>query len=152
MNLTAKNIKHFNTDDGVAWDASFYLDGKKIGNAQDQGHGGEVNTRSLDPVALQKIADYAKTLPHFGLESGMDLAQNAAMVLENVVFDTLAQKRTKSILKSKIVAKMPDGLFQWKISKNHTFETMVKAVKTKHPTAIILNELPFTEAHKILNP
>jgi hypothetical protein len=29
---------------------------------------------------------------------------------------------------------------------------MIKAIKTKHPTAIILNELPFMEAHKILNP
>jgi len=152
MNLTAKNIKHFNTGDGVAWHASFYLDGKKIGFAGDSGQGGEVETRNLDVVALQKIAAYAKTLPHFGQESGIDLEQDAAMVLESVVFDTLAQKHSKRNLKTKIIAKTPDGLFQWKISKNHTTETMIKAIKTKHPTAIILNELPFMEAHKILNP
>lgn len=149
-NLTAKNIQKFQTGDGYAWSATFYLDGKKIGTASDQGHGGEVDTRDLNVFALGTIEAHAKTLPHFGIENGMDLEQDAAMVLEAVMWDTIDQRKSKRDLKSKVVAKMKDGVFTWKIAKGQTADEVIARVLGKYPDAEILNRMPFAEAHKIL--
>lgn len=149
-NLTAKNIQKFQTHDGYAWSATFYLDGKKIGVASDQGHGGEVNTRNLDAAGLAAIETHAKTLPHFGIESGMDLEQNAAMVLENTMWDTIDQRKSKRDLKSKVIARLPKGVFTWKIAKGRTADEVIAVVLGKYPDAEILNRMPFADAHKIL--
>ena len=149
-NLTAKNIQKFQTHDGYAWSASFYLDGKKIGTASDQGHGGEVDTRALDKDALKTIEVHAKTLPHFG--GKMDIPQDAAMVLETVMWDTLDMRKTKSLLRRKVVAKIPDGIYEWKIPKTSDMVRVMDQVKTKYPTAEILNTMDLEKANRILHP
>lgn len=149
-NLTAKNIQKFQTPDGYAWSASFYLDGKKIGTASDQGHGGEQDTRGIDPDALAIIEAYAKTLPTFG--GDMNIAQDAAMVLEGVMWDVVDQRKTKSLLKRKVLARLSDGkIYEWKIKKN-SVETVIKLVKEKHRNIEILNEMPLDVANRILHP
>lgn len=150
-NLTAKNIQKCQTHDGYAWAASFYLDGKKIGMAMDQGHGGEVDTMGLDSTALAKIEAYAKTLPHFGTEHGMDIEQTAAMVLEECVFDTLDQRKSSRELKNKLIGRLPDGVYTWKIPKGRTMDDVKIAVVKKYPAVEILNDMPFADAHKILS-
>jgi len=149
-NLIAKNIKTFQTPDGTAWSASFYLDGNKIGTANDQGHGGEVETRYLDSDALKEIKAHAKTLPHFG--GDMDISQDAPMVLESVVFDTLDIRKTKSQLKNKVFAVLPDGVYKWKIAKGRTADDVMKKVLEQYPDAKLLNRMPIEEANRILHP
>ncbi len=148
--LTAKNIQKFQTNDGYAWSASFYLRDKKIGSASDQGHGGEVDTRGLNPTALAEIEDYAKTLPKFG--GDMNLEQDAAMVLEAVMWDTVDQRKTKSLLKRKVVAVLPKGIYEWKIAKGRTADEVMEKVLEQYPDAKLLNRLPLDEANRILHP
>lgn len=144
-NLTAKNIKTFRTDDGYAWSASFYLNGKKIGTAQNSGHGGPTNLCHIDDDALKEILAFADiTAPHNDFEF-----ERAESVLEAVMWDTLDQRTSKRKLKAKVFAKLPDGVFSWKTPKGRMVEVKALVLK-KHPNAIILNDLPFDEAHKIL--
>ena len=150
-NLTVKNIQKFQTHDGYAWSATFYLDGKRIGPASDQGFGGEVDTRELNPDALAKIEAYAKTLPTFG--GDMKIAQSAEMVLESVMWDTVDQRHTKALLKRKIIARLPDGkIYQWGIKKGLSVELAILTFKTKYPDTITLNAMPLAEANRILHP
>ena len=150
-NLTVKNIQKFRTDDGYAWSATFYLDGKRIGPASDQGFGGEVNTRELNPDALAKIEAYAKTLPKFG--GDMNLEQDAAMVLEAVMWDVVDQRHTKALLKRKIIARLPDGkIYEWRIKKGLSVELAIATFKTQYPDTITLNSMPLEEANRILHP
>ncbi len=150
-NLIAKNIKTFQTYDGYAWSASFYLDGKKIGTARDEGHGGEQDTRDIDPTALAIIEDYAKTLPTFG--GDMKIAQSADMVLEGVMWVVLDQKKTKSLLKRKVVGRLSDGkIYEWKIPKNTPTDYALDQVKAKHPDVVFLNLMPLEQANRILHP
>lgn len=44
MSYQLKNIKTLNTSNGVAWTASVYRDGKRIGTAEDRGDGGMATT------------------------------------------------------------------------------------------------------------
>ncbi len=148
--LTAKNISKFQTHDGYAWSASFYLRGKKIGTASDQGHGGEMDTRGIDAGALAEIEVYAKTLPTFG--GDMNIAQSAEMVLEGVMWDTVDQKKTKSLLKRKVVAVLPKGIYEWKIAKGHTADEVMEKVLEQYPDAKLLNRLPLDEANRLLHP
>ena len=150
QNLTAKNIQKFQTDDGYAWSASFYLNGKKIGTASDQGHGGEQDTRGIDPVALEEIEAYAKTLPTFG--GDMNIPQDAAMVLEAAMWDVVDQRHTKAVLKRKVIARMPDGIFEWKLKKGVDVAKAIALIKEKNPNAEILNEMPLADANRILHP
>ena len=121
-NLTAKNIKKFQTDDGYAWSATFYLDGQKVGTANNQGHGGPVNTCGIDDSALAEILAFANaTPPHNEYEF-----ERAESVLEAVMWDTLDQRDSKRKLKAKVIAKLPDGVFTWKTPKGRMME--VKAL------------------------
>jgi len=150
-NLTAKNIKKFETSDGYAWSASFFLDGKKIGIARNDGHGGETETHGIDNDAFKLIEAHAATLPHFGKELGMDIAQDADMVLENAMWDTLAIRRTTALLKKKVVAQTGSNIYEWKIAP-HTIEAIKNHVLGKYPDAKILNDMPIDEASLLLNP
>lgn len=147
-NLTAKNISKFRTDDGYAWSASFYLNGKKIGTAQNSGHGGPTNLCHIDDDALKEILAFANvTSPHNDYEF-----ERAESVLEAVMWDVVDQRHTKSLLKRKVVARMPDGIFEWKIKKGIPTEKVIVIVKHLHPTAEILNEMPLDVANRILHP
>ncbi len=148
--LTAKNIQKFQTHDGYAWSASFYLRGKKIGTASDQGHGGEQDTRGINADAMAEIEAYAKTLPTFG--GDMNIAQDAAMVLEGVMWDTVDQRHTKALLKRKIVGKTDGSIYEWKIKKGQNADTIMDMVKVKYPDVLFLNRMPLDQANRILHP
>jgi len=53
-----KNIKTFDTDDGYAFSATLYLNGKRIGNVQNSGTGGPNSyhffSKSKDPKAFRE--------------------------------------------------------------------------------------------------
>lgn len=149
MKLEAKNIHKYQSPDGYAWDASFYMDGKKIGTAYNSGNGGPTNLRDIDSDALKVLEDYAaNTPPHneFNFEQVESL-------LESVMWDTLDMRETKRLLKAKVV-KHDGGLAftEWKIPKGHTVETVKAFALKKYPDAKFLNDMPIDKANKLLHP
>lgn len=67
---SVKSVKQWNTWDGGGLSCNIYLDGKKVGEAMDDGNGGGYNYRfwagkdgmEVDRVAEQEFYDYAKSL------------------------------------------------------------------------------------------
>ena len=55
-----KAVKTFKTWDGVGFTANLYMDNKKIGIAQDEGHGGEVEFHILKPEHREEYSRRVK--------------------------------------------------------------------------------------------
>lgn len=55
MSYQLKNIKTLNTSNGVAWTASVYRDGKRIGTAEDRGDGGMATTFGISYTEEQAL-------------------------------------------------------------------------------------------------
>lgn len=145
--LVAKNIKVFDTDDGYAWNASFYLDGKKIGTAGNQGHGGETNTRGIDADALKKIETYAASLPP-DTSFGVSINLSAECVLDENAMSTDSfkdiLKKTKAKLKKQVIAKgdTEGSLRVWKVPAGMTIEDVTGELRRRSKKEMVfLNEM-----------
>jgi len=79
MKYELKNIKTLNTHDGVAWTASVYRDGKRIGTAEDRGDGGS-SWLYLDNRADE--ADLVAWCAEASKNSGLWMAQYATETIK----------------------------------------------------------------------
>jgi hypothetical protein len=79
MKYELKNIKTLNTHDGVAWTASVYRDGKRIGTAEDRGDGGST-WLYLDNRADE--ADLVAWCAEASKNSGLWMAQYATETIK----------------------------------------------------------------------
>jgi|DEB0MinimDraft_10_1074344.scaffolds.fasta_scaffold36120_2 hypothetical protein len=163
MNITLKNIKTFDTMDGMAWDATVYIDGQKVGTAHNDGEGGGAFFH-MSAEHEKRLEDHAKTLPWFRYDSDKDdfvdcevdhsdgMAQNAEMLIETLIENAEQEKRMKRTLKSKaaLIIEGKPGIttYSWKGCKQVT-DRHLEAIRTKHPDAIMLNDLPHDEALKV---
>jgi hypothetical protein len=79
MKYELKNIKTLNTHDGVAWTATVYKDGKRIGTAEDRGDGGStwlyLDNRAEEDALVAWCAEASKN-------SGMWMAQYATETIK----------------------------------------------------------------------
>jgi hypothetical protein len=123
-----------------AFTAEVWVDGKKRGDARNDGHGG---TTLVNPFSLrQEIEEHAKTLPplppskYFPKESPMD----ADLLLGTLLEEHLLAKDLRSALKKKVLFTRADGkLYQL---RGTTRPANLGAGK-------ILNDMPFEEALKV---
>lgn len=60
MKYELKNIKTLNTSDGVAWTATVYKDGKRIGTAEDRGDGGSARLYVSDRAEEVSLVEWAR--------------------------------------------------------------------------------------------
>lgn len=65
-----KALKSFQTGDGVGFSANLYMDNKKVGFAQDQGCGGEVEFHILKP---EDRAEYSKRVQEYYKENPAEM-------------------------------------------------------------------------------
>ena len=65
MNFTLKNVKYSATfsEETNCYKATLYLDGKKIGTVQNEGHGGSDYVQYDDPAVRERVSAYVKALP-----------------------------------------------------------------------------------------
>ena len=61
MQYELKNIKTLNTSNGIAWTASVYKDGKRIGSAEDRGDGGSSSLYITTYAEEQALVEWART-------------------------------------------------------------------------------------------
>lgn len=154
-NLTAVNVKDFNTPDGYAWSADLKLNGKKIGSAHNDGNGGSTNL-SITDEAHKEIEAYADVTPEHNQYS----FERVEGVIEALVAAVLTKKDEQKIvnkikrdLKKKVIFYHDanrTGLFESKLPKAATIEGWTHSIRIKYPNAVMLNEMPFAEAFKIL--
>lgn len=120
-----------------AFTAEIWVDGKKRGDARNDGHGGM--TLVNPPTLAREIDAYARTLPPLPPSDGipMELPMDSDILLGDLLNEHLLAKDLKSALKRKVLFTMDDGkLYQVKAGTRPSNPRVVK----------VLNDLPFEEA------
>jgi hypothetical protein len=104
MEITLKDIR-FNaglSDDSNAFSATLYINGKKVGKASDDGHGGETNYRATELGGWKLIREaeaWCKELPPLVYET-TNVPMNLGLYIADIVFVHLQQKETDRIQRS----------------------------------------------------
>ena len=108
-----KGLKLFDTNDGYAFSASVYLNGKKVGSVQNSGHGGP---NSYDPVIPKgmKPEAYRKANDAFikGLQAqALKIDPTATFETEDLLIGALVddfenEKRFKRLCKTKVLFRL----------------------------------------------
>jgi hypothetical protein len=149
MHIELKNVKHseFASHETNCYEASIYIDGKKMGYAENSGQGG---TTSIYPNTLfQTLQAYAETLPPTEYDNGKHVFnQSADSVIDDLLTQWLYARDIKKAMQKRIVfirgqslletIKM-DALTLQKWLQNPDLLTKLKADK-------VLNLLSFSEA------
>lgn len=116
-----------------AFVADVYVDGKKVGYAKNEGHGGNTDVRSYPEThdQFKKAEDYCKSLPDTVHDLGGNEPFTMKSDLESVVDDLLEQwlkekeeKKIQNYCKKGVVYKTPNGhgIISW---KNTTIDSML---------------------------
>jgi hypothetical protein len=122
------------SEETAAFAATVYVDGKKRGEAKNDGHGGMTFIHPLD--LAKEIDAYAKTLPT--LEAyGEHLQPDGDMVIGDLLADYLTRRDLKRQLAKKTLFVREGKLYSMKM----------KGAKPKDAgSVVVLNDLPFDEA------
>lgn len=153
MKIEIKNLKHsaFASQETHCFAASLYVDGKKIGEVGNDGHGGADYFHG--DQAAYRVADKwcRENLPKWGSEfspeKGDTMETDIEIVVGNLVNDALVLKEMKRLMKGKIV--MVDGgqLLTAKIRAPLKIDAaMIAKAREMYPSATILNGMDEAEA------
>lgn len=155
MKIELKNIKHseFASQETHCFQATIYIDGKKVGTVENQGHGG---CDSVHPHQVaQQIDDYAKTLPKtvcdfIDPDTGKpaEIEQSHETIFGEIVNNWLVAKDLKRAM-SKRVLYLKDGRVY--VSGSMASDDLRRYLSepklgTLYQDKTILNLLPFDQA------
>ena len=132
MNYTMKNLKSWDSIDGVGWEASLYRDGTKLGRIKDEGNGGCLQI-SISEIELDTLNEYTATN-----KGDID------MFLAALADETETQGKVKRVLARKVYFVTEDN--QLKMSKNKMSDAIRSQILQQFPNAVILNDAPIEKA------
>lgn len=143
MRIELKNVVYSErlSEETAAFAAIVYVDGKKRGEAKNDGHGGM--TFIHPPELAREIEVYAATLPRRPFGHGMegDYQPDADMVIGDILAEYLAGRRLKRLLAR-------NTLF---VREGRVYSMKQKGLRPKDAGkgSVVLNDLPFDEALKM---
>jgi len=155
MKIELKNIKHseFASQETHCFQATIYIDGKKVGIVENQGHGG---CDSVHPHQVaQQIDDYAKTLPKtvcdfIDPETGKpaEIEQCHETIFGEIVNTWLVAKDLKRAMSKRVLYLKDGGVYQGKAMASDALKRYLSEPKlgTQYQDRTILNLLPFDQA------
>lgn len=155
MKIELKNIKHseFASQETHCFQATIYIDGKKVGTVENQGHGG---CDSVHPHQVaQQIDDYAKTLPKtvcdfIDPETGKpaEMEQSHETIFGEIVNNWLVAKDLKRAMSKRVLYLKDGGVYQTKAMASDALRRYLSEPKlgTLSQDKTILNLLPFDQA------
>jgi len=152
MKIELKNIKHaeFASEETHCFQASVYIDGKRVGTVENDGRGG---CNFYHPPKIEEaINAYAKTLPATKWklnDQEIDLHQDADTLIGDLLTEHLHAKDLKRALSNRVLFVGKDGALR----ETKTMPKDRLAGLLTHPdlpaklgSDIILNFMPFTLA------
>ena len=155
MKIELKNIKHseFASQETHCFQATIYLDGKRVGTVENQGHGG---CDFVHPHQVaQQIDDYAKTLPKtvcdfIDPETGKpaEMEQSHETIFGEIVNNWLVAKDLKRAMSKRVLYLKDGGVYQTKAMASDALRRYLSEPKlvTQYQDKTILNLLPFDQA------
>lgn len=148
MKIELKNIKVMSSlsEETTCYSASLYVDGKKIGEVSNRGHGGPDNFHGNRAAFEAAEAWVNANMPPLETSFGEDpLQMDMELLCGTLLEDHLLRKELRSSLRRKVLF-INDGLYEISNGK-HATDTIVDHLRKKHGSSIkILNTLPFDDA------
>ena len=151
MKIELRNVKHseFASHETNCFECAVYIEGKKAGEASNDGQGGST---SIYPNTLYLLLqDYAKTLPPFTYEGcAGSIAQTADYVIDELLTEWLYARDAKRAMQKKILFLRNGTLMESgrmdaaTLQKRLTRPDLLKELQADK----ILNLLPIEEAIK----
>ena len=151
MNIELKNIKYssFASQETSCFDATIYIDGKKIGTVENDGNGG---SNIYHPFQIgEMLNNHAKTLPKVKYQE-YEFEQNADTIINDLLMEHLYAKDLKRALAKRILFINAEGELRETIGLDKNRMTAMLAspvLPEKLKSKTILNLLPFDEAFKV---
>jgi hypothetical protein len=159
MKIELRNVKYaaFASQETSCFEAAIYIDGKREGEAHNDGHGGST---SIHPYALQQRLDaYAKTLPRkvstiadeTDASGFFTYEQSGESLVDDALTDYLITRDLKRDLKTRLLFVRGVELRQAK-PNGMTLSAWLAAVATHEKAKenlkadAVLNFLPFSDA------
>lgn len=150
--FTIKRFESFRTHDGGGFNFDLYVDGKKVAEVAEEGHGGGLLVRWDDPKASVAMEEYVAALPSEKLPDEADTwllemyptgfrTLDVETFLCKLADDYENAKRMKRLCSKKTLFRLPeDNEGQYRVI-SRKFDPVVKAhIYSKYPNATILNE------------
>lgn len=159
MKIELKNIKYadFASHETSCYEATIYIDGKKVGTVENDGHGG---TDMVHPWSVaQQIDAYAATLPKIVCsfedpDTGKpaEMSQNHETIFGEILSDWLSAKDLKRAMAKRILFVKEDGrLYETKTQKMEELRLTlsIDSLAKRLGATAILNLMPFEQALNI---
>lgn len=158
--ITLKNLKvcAFASEETTCFQATVLFDGKVVGEAKNDGHGGStyVYANPQNRAALEMAEAYAKSLPAVVCKdipnadgSPFTYAQTLDNLVDAIVADMDFQKRVAAALKRDLKKKvlfLKDGKLWTCTLRSTPAEVAIPQVAKRNPGCTILNTLSFDAA------
>ncbi|MBS3912696.1 MAG: hypothetical protein KGZ70_12895 [Hydrogenophaga sp.] len=141
--VTLKNLKHseFASQETPCFEATVYVDGKRVGKAFNDGQG---SAHRYDPFSIEKtLNEIAATLPPMDMSDyGMDpVQQDADLMISCLVEDEVMRRRIARMTATKTYVRKPGQQYkkgEWTVIKGKTDEARIKAVKDRYGAEVII--------------
>ncbi len=158
MNIELKKFKHaaFASEETLCFKATVYVDGKKFGEASNNGQGGCTNiyVAPENREWLKQVEAYCRTLP--GVASPLDgamLPMDFEFLIDTLAHEKLIEKELRSTMQRNIVVAKPGKPGEiFEVHLQHGVKltpAIIAAYQLKNPTYQILNTMPLEEALKL---
>lgn len=154
MLIELKNVRYFaaGSEETSCFVATIYVDGKKAGDARNEGHGGMT---MISPRTLEdQLNAYGATLPPEPLDMGdgttFESKQDAESLIDGLLTRYLLERDLRKALSKRIVytKKGAAGIYQTKTLPTADMAKILgsAAIHEKWQIDKLLNALPFAEA------
>jgi hypothetical protein len=145
MNLTLKNVKSFRGSEGYGFNASLYLNGKKVAFVMDEGCGGCYRYEWEHRGARDIVESWVKTLPKTEFEDVGTVETDLDIVMGRLLDRHDVQKQCKTKIMFRVRDGKQDKTYaikgQWLGHEDHWREYLKRDCERRGQTLLqILNE------------
>lgn len=153
--LTLKKIQYLAgmSQETHCYSADLYLDGKRVGQVGNAGHGGCDEEHFINEQAEKAVRAYIDTLPEVDSQFGGTLKMDLEWICSDLVNDYLAKKELKKLLSKRVIWILDGKLWQTNTAGNaaQRDKWVQEIERTRKEGQVILNSMPFNDALKLFN-
>lgn len=141
--VTLKNLKYsdFASEETPCFEATIYVDGKRVGKAFNDGKG---SAHRYDPFSIEKaLNEIAAALPPMDMsEYGMGpIQQDADLMISCLVEDEVTRRKIARMTATNTYLRKPGEKYkkgEWTVLKGMTDEARIKAVQDRFGAEVII--------------
>jgi hypothetical protein len=142
MRFTLRGVKEWQGNEGIAYQGTLLVDGKRAFQFTDDGWGGELDVHIYDQKLYDSVVAYVDSLPPAPVEyDGKPIRISFDLFIASLLDQRATAKMMKRWCKTKTVFSVPgdkNGEFR---TINAPYSNTVKAhILKKYPNATIMNE------------